>query len=134
MNTLLATFKYESQLNTCTATNYTNGELVNEIVTLLRAGSVAMTGWDKGHHLIFDNPGTPDEEVKENHTMMEVRLEIHDSPDGQKSADWHHGGDALFDYVLGALETGEPEVRYFYTNGKAPVQKSVIGIEIHPAY
>lgn len=50
------TFKYESQLDTFTATNYTNGELDNEIVTPLRAGSMALTGWDKGHHFNFDNP------------------------------------------------------------------------------
>ena len=49
MKKMLVTFKYESQLNIFTALNYTNGELINEIVTLLRNGGVAMTNWKDAH-------------------------------------------------------------------------------------
>ena len=111
-NKLLVTFKYESQLNITTATNYTNGELINEIVTLLRAGGVAMTNWEHIHNFEFDNPTHLDEPVVENHTILEVRLEIFDAPHEEEEIDWHDGGDSLFHYVLEALELGEPEVTF----------------------
>ena len=134
MKKMLVTFKYESQLNISTALNYTNGELINEIVTLLRNGGVAMTNWKDAHDLEFDSPVHHDEPVIENQTIMEVRLEIRNPDHPEENVDFQDGGDALFNYVLDALELGEPEVTYYYTNGEAPIQKSVIGIEIHPAY
>lgn len=134
MDKVMVTFKYESQLNTRMAKDYTNGELVKEIVELLRGGGVEMCGYEQIHGEEIDNPCDTDEPVTENHTVMEVRLEINESPDEEEAIDWHDGGDSLFYYVLEALEEGEPEIMYFYTSGEEPMQKSVIGIEIHPAY
>ncbi|MHA3788307.1 hypothetical protein ACX0HA_08875 [Flavobacterium hauense] len=134
MKKVLVTFKYESQLNTSTATNYTNGELMKEIVELLRAGGVEMCGWEEIHGEEIDNPCDTNEPVIENHTLMEVRLEIHNPEHPEEAIDWHDGGDDLFHYVMDALELGEPEIMYFYTIGDEPMQKSTIGIEIHPAY
>jgi len=134
MNNLLVTLKYESQLNTCTATNYTNGELVHEIITLLRQGNVAIGGWARNHHIELNTDESSDDPILLNHTLMEVRFEIYDSPDEQENIEWLEGNDTLLNYVIEALEMGEPEVTCFSTKGEAPMQKSVIGIEIHPAY
>jgi len=134
MKKVLVNFKYESQLNIKTATNYTNGELVNEIVTLLRAGEILMTHWEHCHKLEFDSPVPSDESIIENHTIMEVRLEIHNPDHPEEAIDWSDRSDEFFHYVLDALELGEPEVTYYYTYGEVPMQKSIIGIEIHPAY
>jgi hypothetical protein len=108
--------------------------LVNEIVTLLRAGEISMTDWQHSHDLEFDSTFHSAEPVIENHTIMEVRLEIHNPDHPQEAIDFHDGGDDLFHCVLDALELGEPEVMYYYTNGELPMQKSIIGIEIHPGY
>lgn len=134
MKKMLATFKYESQLNITTATNYTNGELINEIVTLLRSGDIVMTNCKHCNYLEFDSPVQSYGPVIENHTIMDVRLEIHNPEHPEEAIDLSDNRDDLFHYVLDALEMGEPEVTYYYTSGVVPLQKSLIGIEIHPAY
>ena len=133
MSKMLVTFKYQSQLNINTATNYTNGELIREIVVLLRDGVVELCSYKPIEGEEFDNPCIDDDLILDNETIMEVRLEIIDAEEEER-IDSHDGGENLYHYVLDALELGEPEVMYFYTNGDIPMQKSVIGIEIHPAY
>lgn len=129
MGRILVTYKYEGQPED------TGDGLVKELIGLLQAGGVAMTGWETIHGHEFDHHDDNHEPVLENHTIIEVRLDVNEEGlDPEEQIDWHDGGDDLFHYVLEALELGEPEIMYFYTSGDAPMQKTTIGIEIHPAF
>jgi len=134
MENYLVTFKYEGQLNTLGTHHHNNPEIIKEIIALLRSGGVAMTNWEITHMEELDNPTDLDETILENHTLFEIRLEVDDREGTDEAIDWHDGGDDLFHYVLDALELGEPEITYFYSCGEAPMQKTLLGVDIHTAF
>lgn len=101
-----------------------------QIIAYLNQGDVELLDFHSTHGDEFDNHEDSTDDVTENATIIEVRLDFIESDDEEENVDLFDGGESVYHYTLEALQTRVSYVAYHYSNGDAPLQKTVIGVEV----
>jgi hypothetical protein len=126
MRRFLVLFKYLDHLVIPDEKDNRNEVVINQVISKLREGVVALENYDEIHDLEIDNENDNQTPVIENATIFEIRLLMDD-----EIVDFHDGGEDVYYYVLEDLELNKPEITYIYTAGDLPLMKTVIGIDIN---
>ena len=130
MDTYLVIFRIREQLEFAKDELESKAGLINQIIDKLKQGDVALLDFNRTHNEEIDNHCDSDEDVAEDHTLVEVRLDILEPLDGEDPVDFNDGGEDVYYYTLEALEMRKADVTYIYTCGEEPLQKTIIGIDI----
>lgn len=122
---LLVTLKYHEPLEVVPERQDPEHKLLlQRVIELMNAGVIQLGGYERIHAGEIDNHCDTDT-ATDNETVIEVRLIVNEF-----STDLNDGGEELYEYVLDDLELCIPNITYAYTCGEAPLQKTVIGIDV----
>jgi len=118
----LVEFKVPRQLESLGA-NAPDADIIKEILMLLQGGDVEIVDYNPTHEEEFDNH-CDDSEVSENHTIFEIRLKLNEFNVDMNDPE------SVYYRVIDLLSLCDASITYNYNCGDAPLQKTVIGIDV----
>lgn len=124
----LVELKYNGQLE-AVEQKASDGHIIHELVMMMQADAdaqdaIQLVSYELTHDEEIDNH-CDEGDSNENKTEFHIRLQVNEFVLDL------HDPEAVYYYVLGQLVNCQPEITFRYPCGEPPLQKTVIGIDLH---